>query len=223
MVRDRCRDDPERAGRLVDVEPGATVRIGHHCPAALRDQPGSRDVPGGHAAGLQERVEAAVRDIGEGQCGRSRVARRPHRPPDRAAARRDGAAPERQRDHAVRELVLGRGVNHAVTQHRGPVGGGPVGLAAHRVAHGAHGRTSVHHEAHRHAEVRDPVRVVDGPVERVHDPGPAGREGARHRRSGLVTRAGSLAPAARGAFPVVRPGLLGEDPVAWGTGRGSRP
>ena len=89
-------------------------------------------------------------------------------------------------------------------EHRRPVGGRPERLAAHRVVDGADGRAAVDHEPHRDAEVRDAVRVVDGAVERVDDPGPARWRGpARHR------------PAARrvAAGRVVRPRLLGQDPV----------
>ena len=39
---------------------GPPVQSVTTAPAALGDQPGRRDVPGGHPAGLQERVEAAV-------------------------------------------------------------------------------------------------------------------------------------------------------------------
>ena len=51
-------------------------------------------------------------------------------------------------------------------------------LAAHRVVDRAGRGTSVDHEPDRHAEERDPVRVVHGAVERVHDPRPARRERA---------------------------------------------
>ena len=88
--------------------PRASVTI---APAALRDQPGRRDVPRGHAPGLDERVEPAVRDVGERERRGAHVARHADRLAHRAAAGRDRAAAERERDHAVGQLLLVRGVD----------------------------------------------------------------------------------------------------------------
>ena len=72
--------------------------------------------------------------------------------------------------------------------------------------------------ADRDAEERDPVGVVHGAVERVDDPGPARGERPR-RRSGRIDGARVARPPPDLDVRVlprslVRPGLLGEDPVA---------
>ena len=87
----------------------------------------------------------------------------------------------------------------ASPEHGRPVDVGRERLAAHRVVDHADRRDAVHDEAHRDAEERDPVRVVDGAVERVDDPGAP-------ERARLPVPSGPRLP--------VRAGLLGEDPVA---------
>src|SRR6185369_9378550 len=131
-----------------------------------------------------------------------------HRPwdPDGLAhvsvPRRRRSPGQRHRDDEVRKLLLvGRLDREALGpecrhQHRRPTGRGRERLAACRIVHDADIWPAGHHQADRHAEERDAVGVIDGPVERIDHPHPST---ARRRRFA--------------GFGAVFAALLGEDAV----------
>ena len=115
----------------------------------------------------------------------------------RALPHQPAAPDDGQADDVVGERLLGRGRRSA--RRRGSAG--PSAVAAYRSSRAGSRMTPtvgtvVDHQADADAVVRDPVRVVDGAVERVDDPGPP------VVRSVVAQHAGVLA------------GLLGQDRVA---------
>jgi hypothetical protein len=71
--------------------------------------------------------------------------------------------------------------------------------------HDADQRSTIHHEADRDAEERDPIRVIHGPVERIDDPDAAATRGGR------LAFDGSMLPALLGEDRV--PGVAGSNRV----------
>ena len=97
------------------VEPRAAVERGQPDAALDGDQPGGTDVPQRQAAGLDERVKAAVGQVGDGSAALpmlrdTRMAR-----PIAIAAARPAAARQRQRHDAIEQLLFARMADgHAV-------------------------------------------------------------------------------------------------------------
>ena len=191
------------ANRPIDRVPrprsnhGPPVEVGDGRARPLGDQARGRDVPGRQAALLDERVEPAVGDVGQGE---RRRAHRPRDPDGLADAPGPGSPPPGRPAPATRRSRTAcpcptRCDPARPFERRRPVGRGGEGLAPDRVVDDADDRPAVDDERDRDAEERDAVGVVDGAVERVDDPGPAA---AGCRRLG----------AARGVVPA---GLLGED------------
>ena len=202
--------------------PAVSVTV---APARSAIRSGGGDIPRRHAAGLDERVEASVGDVRERQRGRAHVARDPDRPANGPNPRRHGASAERQRHHEVAEQVLVRRGRRVPVEQGRTVGGRRERLGPHRVVDRAGGGPAIDDQAHRHAEHGDAVGVVDGPVERIHDPGPPVLEPARQPvvlPNGAVTpnrRPPAWTPA-RGALLTPRPGSRRPE-TAPGSHRGS--
>lgn len=64
-MRRRGGEDPDRLGRVRQVEPAVPVHRGDLGATALRDEAGRGDVPRRQTALLDERIEPPVRDVGE--------------------------------------------------------------------------------------------------------------------------------------------------------------
>ena len=186
MVGRRRGQDADRLRAVGDVEPWPAGHRGHRGPAALGDQPGRGDVPGRQAALLDERIEPAVRDVGQGERRRAHRARDPDRLADVAAAGRRRPAVERHRDDEVGQLVLLGGTDRAPVEGRRAVDRRGERLVPGRVEDDPDRRPAVDDQPDRDAEDRDAVGVVHGAVERVDDPDPATPRGGRLARHRLV-------------------------------------
>ncbi len=188
--------DPDRLRGVAEVEPRAAGHRGDRGPAPLGDQAGGRHVPGGQPALLDEGIEPAVGDVGQGERRRAHRARDADGLADVAATGRRGPAVEGHADDEVGELLLGRGTDRAIGKERRPVRGGREGLATGRVHDDPDRRDAIDHERDRDAEDGQAVGVVDRAVEWIDDPDPATPRGGRLARDGTVL-----------------PGLLGKDRV----------
>ena len=206
VVRRRGGEDADPLRRRRQVEPRAARHVRHGRPGPLGDEAGRGDVPGREAHRLAVGVEAAVRHVGEGEGRRAHLARDPDRPPDAPRPQGRGAPAHGEAHDEVDEALLARDGDGAPVDGGRPVGGGGERLAAERVVDDAGDRVAVDDQGEGDAEERDPVGVVDGPVDRVADPRPVGRPPRpgptprrRSRRPGSARRAppGS-APRTRG-------------------------
>jgi 5'-3' exonuclease len=106
VVCRRRRHEPERLRPAGEVEPGAALEVGDGRSRTLGDEPGAGHVPGRQPALLDEGVEAAVGDVGEGERRRAHRARDADRATDRPRTHGDRPTAQGHRDDEVREALL---------------------------------------------------------------------------------------------------------------------
>jgi hypothetical protein len=118
----RGREHTDRARASGDVEPRPAGHVRHDGAGALGDEARRGDVPDRQATLLDERVEPAVRDVGERERRRAHRAVGPDRLAQRADAGRGPRAADRERDDEVSEAVLRRGADDLAVERRRTVG-----------------------------------------------------------------------------------------------------
>ena len=139
--------------------------------------------------GLGEGVEPSSGRVGQGERGRAEPPADADLVPDRVQPLGSDRAVDGERDHEVRQPVLGADLDRSAVELGRPVACRRERLRPDRIVDDADGRGAIDDQTDGHAEQGDPVGIVDRPVERIDDPDPA------------VVRRGETR-------------LLGQDPVA---------
>ena len=180
-MRLRGRNNVQERLVLGWIPPRSAGQVGDHRPTTLGDQAGRSHVPARQPAVLYERVEAPRADRRErraprspsadGSGSRARSAAPRARPPYPRMARLTTQSPSAS---LVDALASAPFRSRRALRRRG------VQVTAERIEDDTEHRYLLVDQGDRDAEVRNPVRVVDRPVQRVDRPPAPGAIGPAH-------------------------------------------